>query len=112
MGRSLIQTYALAVCFSALMCLVIALGIAVYDVVQIAVPSFTAPEHVMWQSNEHYLTYHPEKKGLSNQEISQLRETHREIALASERRGAMQSLAFTTIIIFIDVVVYAIHWRI
>jgi len=24
----------------------------------------------------------------------------------------MQSLAFTTIIIFIDVVVYAIHWRI
>lgn len=111
MSRSLIQTYGLAVCFSALMCLVVALGVAIYDIVQIAAPSFTVQQYDLWQSDDHYLSFHPDKKGLPPQEIARLRDAARQSALASERRNAMQSLLFTTIIILIDAVVYAIHWR-
>jgi hypothetical protein len=94
------------------MCLVVALGIAIYDIVQIAAPSFTVQQYELWQSDEHYLSFYPDKKGLPPQEIARLRVTARQSALASERRSAMQSLLFTTIIILIDAVVYAVHWRI
>ena len=111
MARSLIQTYALAVCFSALMCLVVALGIAAYDIAQIVAPGFTVQQYDVWQSDEHYLSFYPDKNGLPPLEIARLRDTARQSALASERRSAMQSLLFTTIIILIDTAVYAIHWR-
>ena len=111
MARSLIQAYALAVCFAALMCLVVALGIGVYDLVQIAAPGFTLPQYELWESNEQFLTYHPDKKELPPQEIAQLRAAYRESALAGERRLATQSLVFVAIIILIDVAAYAVHWR-
>src|SRR5262245_46453629 len=110
MGRSLVQTYALTVCFFTLMCFVVALGIAVYDAVQIAMPGFTVPQSPAWQSNEKFLVYHPDKKDRPAQEIASLRQDEREYALVEEQRASQQSLVFTSIIIFIDSAVYAIHW--
>ena len=54
MKKSILEIYALAVCFVALVCFVIALGIGVYDLIQIANPVFTinAYEYNRHQSNE------------------------------------------------------------
>ena len=41
MKKSILEIYALAVCFLALVCFVIALGLGVYDLIQIANPGFT-----------------------------------------------------------------------
>jgi hypothetical protein len=112
MSRSPIQIYALCVCFAALLCFVIALGIGLYDVVQITAPTFTLSEFSYYRSNEQYLQFFPDKKGLPADEVTHLRlETNRE-ALASERRSAEQSAVFVAIILAIDAAVYLVHWRI
>jgi hypothetical protein len=110
--RSLIAIYALAVCFATLLCFVVALGIGLYDIVQIGAPRFTLQGDQPYQSNEAYLSYYPEKKGLPAEEIARLREQGlREVARA-ERRAALQSGVFVLIVVLIDVVVFAVHWRI
>lgn len=112
MGRSLIQLYALSVCFASLMCLVVALGLAMYDLVRISAPGFTVQEYMLWHSDEHFLMYHPDKKDLPPAERAALREEYRQSALSAERRSAQQRFVFESIIILIDIVVYAVHWRI
>ena len=110
--RSWIQIYALTVCFATLMCLVVALGLGMYDVVRIALPAFTTQDSMLWRSDEHFLLYHPDKKVLPAAERAALRESDRQVAFEVERRSAQQRLTFIAIILVIDTVVYAIHWRI
>ncbi len=94
-NRTPIQIYALVVCFLALLCFVITLGIAIYDIVQIAAPEFTyTPEPYISDALSTPGT--PEyKTGVQN-----------------ERKDAIKSLVQTVIILLIDAGVYAIHWRI
>ncbi len=58
MKKSILEIYALAVCFVALLCFVIALGIGVYDLIQITNPEFTINvyEYERHQSNEAFDT--------------------------------------------------------
>lgn len=113
MGRSLIQVYALCVCFCTLMCFVVALGIGLYDVVQVAAPEFTMSwAHEMYRSADQYLAYYPDRKTLPPAEVERLRQAGYRDAVAAERRGAWQSLIFASVIVLIDVGVYAAHWRI
>jgi hypothetical protein len=110
--RSWIQIYALAVCFATLMCLVVTLGLGMYNVVRIVSPAFTTQDSMLCRSDEHFLLYHPDKKGLAAAERAALRESDRQVAFEVERRSAQQRLAFIAILLVIDTVVYAIHWRI
>ena len=110
--RSLIQLYALAVCFATLMCLVVALGLGIYDVVRIVAPAFTVQDSMLWRSDEHFLMYNPDKKDLPPDERAALREKYRLEALDTERHSAQQRLVFVAILLAIDAVVYAIHWSI
>ncbi len=113
MPRSLIQVYALTVCFCTLMCGVIALGVAAYDVVRIAAPGFTiTSSYGAWNSDEQFVLVYPDKKGLPPEEIASLREKYRHEALAYERKTGQQGFVWAFIILAIDAVVYAIHWRI
>jgi hypothetical protein len=112
MGRSLVQLYAVSVCFATLMCFVVALGIALYDVVQIAAAGFTVVNYMLWEDDEQFLAYYPDKKELPEAERRALRGQYRQDALELERRTALQSLVFMGIIIAIDVSVYLVHWRI
>jgi hypothetical protein len=112
MVRSLIQLYALTVCFFTLMCFVVAVGFGLYDIVRIAAPDFTLQQYLTYESNEQFLVYFPDKKGLPNEEITRLRDVARQHALVAERKGAAQSLVFAAIIIVIDIVVYVVHWAI
>ena len=61
MTRPSVETYGLAVCFTALLCFVIALGVGLYDLLQIASPEFTlnAYEHERHQSNDSFRTAFP-----------------------------------------------------
>lgn len=112
MRRSVIQIYALAVCFTTLMCLVVSLGIGLYDGVRIAFPAFTLSGWQVYESNSQYVVFWPDKKDLPDEQITNLREVAYRDALAGERHGATQSLVFITIILAIDIVAYLAHWRI
>jgi hypothetical protein len=126
MKKSILEIYAFAVCFVALVCFVIALGIGVYDLIQIANPEFTISgyEHERHQSNEAFrgppwgratpfgiapgIPMEPAE--LPEEEVTQQREKSYQAAIRSERRRGMQSLIQIVIVLVIDVLVFAPHW--
>ncbi len=124
MKKSILEIYALAVCFVALVCFVIALGIGVYDLIQITSPEFTINvyEYERHQSNQAFRGS-PERalRGIApgipiepterpEAEVTQQREASYQAALRSERRRGMQSLIQIVIILVIDVLVFVPHW--
>ena len=113
MKRALVEVYALAVCFVTVVCFVVALGIGIYDLIQILNPQFTIDSYTYdrHQSNEAFLINWPKDKPRpQGEELTRLREESYQAALRSEKRGAIQSLTMVFIIILIDLVVYIIHW--
>ena len=127
MKSSILEIYALAVCFVALVCFVIALGIGVYDLIQFANPEFTINvyEYERHQSNEAFDTVRGSPgralRGIApgipiepterpEEEVTQQREESYQAALRSERRRGMQSLIQIVIILVIDVLVFVPHW--
>jgi len=127
MKKSMLEIYALAVCFVALVCFLIALGIGVYDLIQIANPEFTINvyEYERHQSNENFevvrgfpgralggiapgIPVEPSQQ--PEEEVTQQREESYQAALRSERRRGMQSLIQIMIILVIDVLVFVPHW--
>ena len=124
MKKSILEIYALAVCFVALVCFVIVLGIGVYDLIQITSPEFTINvyEYERHQSNEAFrgspgralggfapgIPVQPRRR--PEEEVTQQREESYQAALRSERRGGMQSLIRIVIILAIDVLVFVPHW--
>jgi len=127
MKKSILEIYALAVCFVTLLCFVIALGIGVYDLIQIANPEFTisAYEYERHQSNEAFDTVRGspgralreiapgipiEPTQRPEEEVTQQREESFQAALWSERRRGVQSLIQIVIILVIGVLVFVPHW--
>jgi hypothetical protein len=113
MKRSLVEVYALAVCFVTLVCFVIALGIGIYDIIQIVNPEFTLSSYTYDRhlSNEAFLKNWPEDKPRpQGEELTRLRKESYQAALRSEKRSAIQSLTMVFIVILVDLVVYIIHW--
>ncbi len=124
MKKSILEIYALAVCFVALVCFVIVLGIGVYDLIQITSPEFTINvyEYERHQSNEAFrgspgralrgiapgIPIEPTER--PEEEVTQQREESYQAALRSERRRGMQSLIQIVIILVIDVLVFLPHW--
>lgn len=113
MKRSLLQVYALAVCFATLLCFVCALGIGLYDVLQISAPEFTVSPYYSqpYQSKSEFQRYFPDKQDASEKEIAGLRDAALQEAVRVERHSAVQSLAQVVIVLLIDACVYAVHWR-
>jgi hypothetical protein len=112
MLRSLIPLYALIVCFCSLMCLIVALGICLYDVVRVAAPAFTASSTTAWQTDAQVLAYYPNQKDSSPDELQRFKEQLLAAALVEERRAGGQGVVFWGIIAVIDALVFALHWRI
>jgi len=122
MKKSILEIYALAVCFAAIVCSAIALGVAIYNVIEINNPKFTisAQEYNRHQSNDSfwkgcsnvYGVGKKEEKRPPEEELTKLRLESYQQALKSERRNAFQSLTKTIIIIIIDIVFFVVHWRI
>jgi hypothetical protein len=117
MKRTLIEIYALAVCFVALICAIITLGVGIYDFIEIANPKFTLSSHQyeQHQSNDAYFENdckEGDKVAITEEEKTKKRLASFERALDSERRDAFQSLTRAVIILLIDAFVFLIHWRI
>jgi hypothetical protein len=107
--RSLIQVYALLVCFCALMCFVIALGIGAYDVIEIAAPEFALVTYPYTASQLPELL---DGKPHTDAERAAALAAYQRTNIEYQQQSALQSLVFVGIICAIDVVVFAIHWGI
>ena len=121
MKKSILEIYALAVCFATIVCFVVAFGIALYDVIQISKPEFTLSSHVynrhqnndaFWNSCGQYDSKEKDKKRPAENELTKSRMESYQQALQSERRDAFQGITQATIIILIDVLFFVVHWRI
>ena len=94
------------------MCFVVTLGVAAYDALEIAVPSLTSNNGAWYSTTERYLRYFPDKKSPPAAEIEAARQLELSITLEATGHAAWQSLVFCCIVLAIDAVVFAIHWRI
>jgi len=120
MRKTLIEIYALAVCFFTVACFAIFSGLAVWDVVQISAPEFTINSKVYEEhsDNESYKKRScyacadqlEAEKSFSEGEITQSREKGWERELEIEKRSAVQSFARNLIIIIIDIILFWGHW--
>ena len=116
MKKSIVEIYALAVCFVVLVCAVIAAGIGAYDLVEIASPEFAPPsyQYERHQSNEAFFQVDCEKKSsvnLTEEEKTKQRLASYESAIKAERRDAVQSLIKVMIVLIIDALVFFVHWK-
>jgi len=117
MKRSLLEIYALAVCFVTVTCLAIVTGIAIYDVVQIAAPEITlhSGQYERHQSNAAFRnSYHPDPKrvaALPEVEMTKRRQESYISSLNAERRDGWQSLLRMAIIMVIDIIFFIVHWQ-
>ncbi len=122
MKKSLLEIYALAVCFATMVCFVIALGVALYSFIEIANPEFTmnSYQYYRYQSNDaywlskinDYQNKDKEMKRPPEDELTRERKEGYRLAIISERRDGFQGVTKTAIIILIDTVVFLIHWLI
>ena len=105
--RSLIQVYALCVCFASLMCFVIALGIGAYDVVEVTAPEFTL---VTYPYTASQLPELMDGKPHTDAELATALAVYQKTAIEYHKQSALQSLVFVGIICSIDIVVFGAHW--
>jgi len=117
MKKTLLEIYALAVCFVTLICFVISLGIGLYDIIEIVNPEFTMASYKFeqHQTNDEFVKSLSKEKeaqiqGLSEEKITKLRKESYQRAIKSEKREAFQSITRIIIILFINTVVFLIHW--
>ena len=122
MKKSLLEIYALAVCFITIVCFVISLGVALYSIVEIANPEFAmnSYQYSRYQSNNAYWLSisslndyrNKEMQRPSEEELTKQRTEAYRLAVILEIRDGYQGLTKTTIIFLIAIVVFFIHWRI
>jgi hypothetical protein len=119
--KTVLEIYALAVCFVTVVCFVVALGMALYSLVGIVNPEFTMDswKYEQHQSNDAFLDS-PMGRGCcaekkprpSEPELTRLRTESYARAIAAERRANFQTLVKTLIVMLIDVLVFLGHWAI
>jgi hypothetical protein len=123
MKKSLLEIYALAVCFATIVCFVISLGVAIYSVIEIINPEFTmnSHEYKRHQSNDAYWISRiedwrnkeaKEMQRPSEDELTKQRTEGYRLAVIEEKRDGYQGITKTAIVMLINVVVFFIHWRI
>lgn len=122
MKKTILEIYALAVCFATIVCFVVALGIALYDVIEISNPEFTLISHeynrhqsnaAFWNSYQcGYDKKDKEMQRPSDEELTRQRLDSYQQAVKSERRDAFQSLTRSSIILVIDIFIFLVHWRV
>ena len=121
MKKTILEIYALAVCFVTVTCFVVCLGVAGYSLIQIEKPDFTmrAYEYNQYQTNDafwkecgsRYCSEDEKKKPRPNEEeLTKQRKAAFDLALVSEQRDGAQTLVKTLIVILIDIITFLVHW--
>ena len=90
-----IHFYALLISFATLLCMIITLGVALYDIVQVVVPEFTCvpPTSYDYEKNR------------------QVIEKTTPVDIQLEKMNGARSLTRGSFILLIDVVLFLYHWR-
>jgi hypothetical protein len=121
MKKTILEIYALAVCFVAVVCLVASLGVGAYSLVQLSKPDFTMNSfnYDQYQSNDAFWTGcargrycgpdEKKKERPSEAELTKERMDAFDRAVASERRDGAQTLVKASIVLIIDIVVLLVH---
>lgn len=122
MRKSILEIYALTVCFFAVVCFVFVSALAIHDAVQIMSPQFTLDRHhyERYLSNESYVrAVHPNPaqaeavlKALPRQEITRQRLSELKRTLRVERHDGQLNLFKMLVVLVVDAVAFAIHWKI
>lgn len=120
MKKSILEVYALAVCFITVTCFVVCMGIAGYSLVVIGKPDFTMRsfEYDQFQSNDAYWKdcghrYCDAKMTRPDEtELTKQRTEAFARAQVSEQRDGLQTLVKTLIVMLVDVFAFFIHWSI
>lgn len=115
MKKTLIEIYALAVCFVTIICFAVSLGVGLYDLLEISNPEFTlkSRQYEKHQTNDAFTRSWNKKQidKYSEEEITSKREDSYRVALTTESRNAIQSFIRMLIIILIDLVMFFSHWK-
>ncbi len=115
-----LEIYALAVCFAAVVCLVISISVAGYSIIRIVDPGLTISSYNFdrYQTNDRYwqskqycqedrkVVKRPSEAELTKQRLEALR-----IATAGEKRNGYQSLIQALIFAVVGAVTLLVHWR-
>jgi hypothetical protein len=124
MKKTILEIYALAVCFVTVTCFIVCLGISGYSFVRITKPDFTMESYVydryqsndnFWQNNCRHGFCSDEDKKMprpSEDQITKKRLKEFEIALKGEQRDAYQTLVKMLIVMLADSISFFIHWLI
>jgi hypothetical protein len=124
MKKTVLEIYALAVCFVTLVCFVVSLGIGVYSVIQIANPEFTmtSGQYDQYQSNDAFWSSRARREGYrsdeeykkmqrpSDDELTKKRQEGFAIGIKSEQRDGAQSFVKVLIVVLINIAVFFAHW--
>ena len=127
MKKTILEVYALAVCFFAVACFAVALGFFIYGAIGIANPEFTLQywEYTRHQTNDEFWgpstlgppMVIPGEKARERVRPDEAKLTKQRLAsyirvIANERRGNTQTVVKSAIVIFIDLLVFCLHWKI
>jgi len=119
--KSKLEIYALAVCFAAVVCLVISVSVVGYSIIRIVNPALTMPSYNYnrYQTNDRFwdsirsraedqsTVKRPPEQDLTKQRLEALT-----IDLEGEKRDGLQSLIRALMFVVVGAVVLLLHWRI
>jgi hypothetical protein len=120
--KSILEVYAMAVCFVCVLCFVVSAGLAMYGLVGMANPEFTMSSwtYGQHQTNDAFVAGPPEFPRIGEGEQRRERPPEAELtqkrvdsfarAIASERRASAQTVVKTVIVMLIDLLVFLFHW--
>lgn len=123
MKKTILEIYALAVCFFTVACFVITLSIMTWNIIEFSSPEFTLNnyEYQCHQTDQAYKDCFSTQEKYTREKSPELfptgetltteRESSYTREIKSEQREALQSIIPSIIVITINLLVFLVHWR-
>ncbi|MFT5755798.1 MAG: hypothetical protein ACI9LM_000510 [Alteromonadaceae bacterium] len=117
--KSKLEIYALAVCFTSMICIVISSAITAYSVISMVVPDITMDsyQYERYQSNDAYWNEikccdaeDKNKPRIGEQELTKKRNDAYIMALSNEKRSGLQSFILSLMFLLSGAVALFVHW--
>src|SRR5262245_51758424 len=120
--KSKVEIYALAICFAAMVCLVISGSVAGYSIFEIAAPEITMPSYnyeryqtneAYWQSKRSCCSKDQEQNEPkpSDETLTKQRLDGYAIEIKSQQRSGFQALIKSLMYILVSGITLFIHWK-
>lgn len=115
----IIQIYAYLVAFSAVICLSITTGVAIYSVIGIVSPETTINAW-KWEPVSSFERFKKSKEGCVSDNkkvlpddatLQKMYEEEKRLVILGEQRSSIQTLLYTSIIAGVSFVLFLIHWN-